>query len=753
MVSCWLILMPFSIGQDRRDQARISAERDVRNLLAAGFAKASRRSYQVDLDYQIDEMLKDSVRVQTISNNVVRVTTGSGTRSDVGLYTFLDILGYRFYGPEDHWTFIPALAFPLPKFDTIVVCRFPYQRLAPSFGVRNARIRSLDTTEILWNRWQKRLRFSNTLNIPSGHYGSNFNKKYKSKIVANPEWRGEWKGSRQDWSANLKLCYSHPEVIRLYIEDAKRRLTNLMEKNPPPYVISMEPPDGGNHCACEKCQESGSVSDRVYGLAVQVVEALSVMSEQVYVSLYGYNEHASPPSFMLPENIIVGIAPFAFQSVGSPEVMMSQWEKSGARLFLRDYLAIPVWVMDQCSYQPDSKTLRRIDHLKEAQYLGFHIETTVSSMATGLDFYLISQASWSQADAMQEFRLFLDNMFPGFQNDLALIYQNLQGIDLSSLPDAHNRIKNLLISTREDGEDGLAQRLDDLRFYIEYLYLYKIYQQNNTAEDLEKILDVIMSEPAARLLHPWGLYRVLQRKEDSIRSFSRSEYHSIERIRTAGDQVPMRARATNSSYRALNPDFIAPLDEFPVIPVRNMTGILYVGNSGEGLVKFRTKLKASNSSASGVIIIRDLEDNHIEDLPMTPDNEWRLLSTALPRNQFYRVTFRTRGSELQLQGPDRPFAFDKKLPNRFIYKKVPFFIFVPGNVDSVLASIPAKSKEVEVLSDSSRILSDNRTEAYTIEVPVPENRKLEFRMLREGLEVLNFQHLLSLHSKALITTN
>src|SRR5690606_22174664 len=155
------------------------------------------------------------------------------------------------------------------------------------------------------------------------------------------------------------------------------------------------------------------ISNQVYGLANEVAEYLYTIDTNSIIALYGYNEHAKAPSFNLHKNILVGIVPFAFQGVGSPEMMMKEWENTGAKLYLRDYLAIPVWNFDKPTYDPNDNALSKIVHLKNNNYLGYSYETTASFMAVGLQFHLLSRSSWTKTDPNVEYTNFLENMFPG----------------------------------------------------------------------------------------------------------------------------------------------------------------------------------------------------------------------------------------------------------------------------------------------------------------------------------------------------
>lgn len=721
---------------------------DVHHLLRLGYEKSGTTYDSLQFLMYFDPKLKDSIRIQAPGSDTVYLTIGNKHNKSVALYSYLDLLGYRFYGPEDHWTYIPEIV-NLSTLDTLMVAYFQYRSLSPSYGVRRHNIPRLDTTGRLFSRWTNRLRMANLVQIPADHYGSTFNRKYKAEIENHPAWRGIGAdGKPRVWHINLKLCYSHPEVINLYKQDALERLKNLQDKIEPPYIMSMEPPDGDGFCKCEICKKS--VSDPVYGLANAVALYIYEHDTNAMVSLYGYNQHAAAPSFSLADNVIVGIVPYAFQSIGSPEVMMNQWEATGAKLYLRDYLAIPVWSYDRPSYHPGGSFLNKINHIKDADYLGYAFETTASFMSVGLQFYLLSQASWTAVEDQVEFDLFLDRFFHGYQNQVAIIYENLPGLDNRTFASVVQSINSLIAESENNIDTIINRRLTDLKFYVEYLYLLNQFNSNPSDQNTELLLDKILSGPGIRLLHPYGMFRTLQRNKKFDRNFQWTENKAVTIPEREGFQLTLRRRS-EPEFNALNPDFyLDSVTSFQSIPLRNTRGILYVGNNHDGIVKFRAMLKRLNSSVGGVVIIRDISGNHIKDVNLIPDSKWREYSVRLTPGQFYKIQFRTPGAEMQLQGPNRPFAFTEPLYNKYLYKQVPFYFRVPENQETVKIHIPQKSQDVVVNSGGDRLFTKKQFEPYTIDITQQQGRVVEVIMYRHGLQLLNIPHLLALHPDGVI---
>src|SRR5690606_23521511 len=107
---------------------------------------------------------------------------------------------------------------------------------------------------------------------------------------------------------------------------------------------------------------------------------------------------------------------------------------------------------------------------------------------------------------------------------------------------------------------------------------------------MDILLNKIMSYPASRLLHPYGLYRVLQRKKNTDRTIQRTKNTPVQIQDSEHRQFALRRREVKE-FKALNPDFyLKSLNGLKPIPIRNVNGILYVGNNNGGKVLFEAKL-------------------------------------------------------------------------------------------------------------------------------------------------------------------
>src|SRR5690606_702554 len=163
-----------------------------------------------------------------------------------------------------------------------------------------------------------------------------------------------------------------------------------------------------------------------------------------------------------------------------------------------------------------------------------------------------------------------------------------------------------------------------------------------------------MSAPGSRLLHPYGLYRVIKRKRNTNRPIERSINTPVQISSPKNVQFSLRRRV-EKKYQALNPDFyLKSVNSLPTIPIRNSNDIMYLGNNHNREVIFKEKLDLIYASCSGSILVRDMNNNLISEINLFSDDKFHQYSIELNPGQFYKVNFRTPSSVINFKGFNRP---------------------------------------------------------------------------------------------------
>jgi hypothetical protein len=400
------------------------------------------------------------------------------------IYTYLDLLGVKWYYPGSLWEYVPQktdIHLTLDKY------------FAPSFKLRNffgtgAIIvpQSLDPDSQLqkeWSDWKRRNRMNGEVQL-AGHYGEAFNIKYRQILEQHPEYLAMINGKRQSWTPSTKLCISNPAVQKLYIEDRVAEAKTLLSaKNASEKItVSVEPSDGDGDCECDACKKMGTVSNRDYYLANEVAKAFEKLSPRLYANLYAYNTHAAPPSCSLSSQQIVQIVPYAFQRVASPKEFIEQWGKKSSSLMLYDYFGIPDWSYNlplSGEYSQD-KLLQKIKHWHAQGIKGFTLESSYSIGGNGLGLYLASRLGWDiHTNVEEEKNLFYKNLFvssPAMKN----FFQKLNS-DFNGSPDLPYLLKQL--STANDETKGnFSERISCWQQYLHYTLLFYSFQNASEKE-------------------------------------------------------------------------------------------------------------------------------------------------------------------------------------------------------------------------------------------------------------------------------
>lgn len=401
-----------------------------------------------------------------------------------GIYFYLQELGCRWLMPGDSWTVLPSRPDVRVTLDRLVEPAFrlraffgtggfgPPNPVDPKLGVRDR-----------WESWKRRNRFGGEF-LFSGHAGEAFSVACKAELEAHPEYRAMVNGERLPFAPGVKPCASNPDAVRLYVEDrlkALRQAVKLSADSPRAFAVSVEPSDGGGHCACPECLKigSGSVSDRVFFLANQVAKAVRTEFPGRQVSLYAYNEHAAVPTLTLESNVYVVVIPYGFQRTGlSGDELLAAWGSKVDRMSLYTYWSIPDWTQDMPSFDYLRAVPERIRYWHEHGVEGISHESTYSGGALGLTWYLAGRLLWDpSADVnpiLEEFyalafgpaappmKRMLERWSEGF-----LLTRLELGLSYRDLADARRLAA---------GKEPVLARLGDYEVYVHYLRLWSEYK-------------------------------------------------------------------------------------------------------------------------------------------------------------------------------------------------------------------------------------------------------------------------------------
>ena len=161
----------------------------------------------------------------------------------------------------------------------------------------------------------------------------------------HPEYFSEINGVRSP----VQLCNTNPDVIRLSIEKTKQ----IFRDNPSATITSISPNDGRGFCDCPNCKAmddaNGGRSGSYFYLVNEVAKGIRDEFPDKKILALAYLDYADPPTNMkIEDNVIVQLCTdahawkyqfcFTTESDGFSSYM-KKWGKSGAGIFIWDYVA------------------------------------------------------------------------------------------------------------------------------------------------------------------------------------------------------------------------------------------------------------------------------------------------------------------------------------------------------------------------------------------------------------------------------
>lgn len=308
-------------------------------------------------------------------------------------------------------------------------------------------------------------------------------------------------------------------IIKLFsdwrVQEMQGIISGYGNEDPRSFAISVEPSDGGGHDESQKSKDllrngpynipldkknqDSSISDRVFHLANQVAQKIGQRFPGKYVNLYAYSLHAAVPTIPIKSNTFVSLIPYAFRlgpAAGlTPQQMIEAWKDKanldGFKLGLYDYWDIPDWRFNVPFLSPQEIT-KRMRLWKANNIEAVNLESTYSSGAMGLNFYLASKLAWEVntnetlllddyytkafGPAKEPIKRMLERWFSGdfflTAHELGLAYQDIFEADTLA---------------KQSGDQTIQARIDDYKAYLHYLRLRleHTYALPNTLEGNE----------------------------------------------------------------------------------------------------------------------------------------------------------------------------------------------------------------------------------------------------------------------------
>ena len=707
-----------------------------------------------------------------------------------GLYFYLEQLGARFYFPSEKWTIIPDRKDVTLKIDRKMLPDFELREFFGTGGFGPA-LPNDPKQEIKarWEQWKIRNRFGGEFRL-GGHSGEAFNVANKETLLKHPEYLAKVDGEHVPWSLIAKLNTANKDAVQLYVDWTVERFRVARQRDPKgrgSFAVSVDPSDGGEHCNSPECGAigNGSASDQVFYVANQAAKAVAKEFPGAYVNLYGYNEHAMPPTIPLEPNIHVMIIPYAFQRTElTPEEFIAAWGKKVNRMGLYDYWSIPDWTHDVPDFNYLKTPRDKLKFWHESNISSVLSESTFSSGAIGLAWYVGSRLMWElntdENVIIEEFyakafgpaappmKRMLERWANGFMltsNELALSFRDLQ--------QATQQAK-----TRE-----VRARLADYGRYLEYLRLHFAWRQASREEKPEANRELVRHAwniYDSSMIHAYRIYQLQARSDKELRdSYNPKDddapawksidpptdadiFAAIENGVQQFEPLGYMPQRFSGELVPVNADGATPtLEKLPALVLVGQSSFQFLAKPGQSTfpLKFRsaTPVRIQLKDDAGKML---LEKTIERDAALAKD-DWQQLALKLPSPSHYRVNLIIlKNDNITLQLPvDFLTSFSNFRTGKPL-RSPRLYFYVPNGLKKLTIYQPLPLPEIMEIHffdpAGNKILPqthDNRT-TYIVEIPDGMDGKVwsldNLVSPNESIHMLNAPQSFSLYPSTLL---
>lgn len=423
----------------------------------------------------------------------IRYTTQNSLEN--AIYTYLDLLGFRWYGPGENWFVkpknLPIVNFPGKWYTPTFRNRSFFGTGGLDFGVAQAYDPN-NNYKKNWYAWKRRNRFNMDFR-DVGHTGSAFYLANKNLLDANPKWFASEAGKV---SGRLRIDQSRA------VDAYKRWVKNVYNTSKLDFIVLGVDPEDGRGGADDPLPSNGfggirnwNHADKWWWLANEVAKDYPENDKSTVVSMYAYGDGATnalAPSFNLRKNVYPIIIPYAFQKAYLPDEMVKVWaSKINGNMGIYDYWNITQWSVGMpqfsiYSIQPKLKfwSQNKID--------GIYLETTDAAGPMGHALWLAGQLQWDNNKNFEQlYSQYLADCFGKAAPAMRKMYDrwsnNYQGAGDVAL--SLDDLKQATTLVQKDSPEW--KRLNDLKAYVHFMKLY--YEHDGTQQSKDRIFRYLYS--------------------------------------------------------------------------------------------------------------------------------------------------------------------------------------------------------------------------------------------------------------------
>ena len=424
------------------------------------------------------------------SQTTIHYTTQNSLNNAV--YTLLDHLGFRWYGPGEDWFVQPA------KLSLATITgewRGPSFRNRGFFGTGGLDvICPLDPAnqyKTNWYTWKRRNRFSADFE-GVGHTGQAFYLENQALCDAHfhiPAQPGDWFNS-ESGKVNGRIKIEIADAVAAYKDWIHRKYDGA----PGPFINIGVDPEDGRGGSDDPLPPDGfygitgwNHADKWWWLANEVSKDYDENDSHITVSMYAYGDgptNALAPKFTLRKNVYPVIIPYAFQTAYMPNEMVTTWASTiTGNMGIYDYWNITQWSLGLPQFylhgMQDKLTFWDANKIN-----GIYIETTDAAGPMGHSWWISGQLQFNlDKEFGTVYNQYLTQCFGAAAPAMKKMFDrwslNPQGAGEVSLSLADLAEADALVAP----DSPEWKRINELKAYVHYMKMYYAHDGTQASKD------------------------------------------------------------------------------------------------------------------------------------------------------------------------------------------------------------------------------------------------------------------------------
>ncbi|HEY6504861.1 MAG TPA: DUF4838 domain-containing protein [Chitinophagaceae bacterium] len=414
----------------------------------------------------------------------VQISGNSNLAVGHGLFTWLGSLGYRYYFAHPDWYIVPAKPDLFRKLNIFSKPSLHHRKFFYGYGTGSAK------ADKDFAFWQLANKMGGTLNAIYGHSYDNIMLRNKEEFKQHPEWfyppavKGTLPGEP-------KFDMSNEGLVQVVIKDVINQIETSLKNGTQAYkMITLGPSDGVGTCNTPACQKLGTLTDRVFYLVNRVAKAIQKKYPLTRVGCLAYSEYIAPPTGNVEPNVYVAITTAFNNSKYTTEQLVKLWSKKGAMVGMYDYFSWYAWDFDIPGQSQASQPFRIAESIRKYQKLGvkgFDGEASIGWVSKGLGYFTAARVMWDvTADVAAIRKEFFDKCFGKASSTIKKMWDEWEsyGFTVVRESDLARWIDIVYEAGKQETDPAVHKRLYQVKSYLHYLYLIRIYQFSKTEANL-----------------------------------------------------------------------------------------------------------------------------------------------------------------------------------------------------------------------------------------------------------------------------